>query len=134
MAEKPKSQAHLWAIFIGLVALGSFISGNTSTSPASAVPTTPAPPDPVFGARPQFVAQVYAKDYLRAVLKDFDSMKDLEAEGPTPHTIGKGPKALNGYLVTFEFNAKNSFGAYTGRQRGAVLIKNERIVWTSGIE
>lgn len=134
MAEARKSQAHLWAIFIGLFILGSFISGRMEAPNSTPPPQATPPPDPLFGARPEFVAQVYAKDYLRAVLKDFDSMKDLEAQGPTLHTVGKGKKSFNGYLVTFQFNAKNSFGAYTGLQRGAVLIKNEQIVWAAPIQ
>ena len=135
MAEK--SQARLWWIFIGLCALGLAI--NSSMSPPSKEPPPPTvhpppPPDPVFGAPPQFTARIYAKDYLRASLRDFDSLKDFEAQEPTTYTIGKGKKALSGYLITFQFNAKNGYGGYVGIQHGAVLIKNEHLIWAAPFE
>ena len=108
--------------------------GNTSSPIPLTAPPAPDPPDPIYGAIPEFQGKSYARDYLRSTLRDFDSLKDLEAGNPTRYTIGEGKKKLSGFLVVFTFNAKNGFGGYSGSRRGMILVKDERITWAGPIE
>ncbi len=129
-----KSQWKLWVLLLVLFVVGGAISSfQKPSSPAAPVepPPPPEPPDPKYGAPPQFAARSYAREYLQATLKDPDSMKDFEAYGPTRYTVGEGKNALSGWMVMFQVNAKNSFGAYTGTKRGMLLIKNEVVIWVS---
>jgi len=125
-------QWRLWALLAVLFVAGAAINSfqkPDAPMPGAAAPPPPDPPDPKYGPRPEFTAKSYARDYLHATLKDPDSTKDFEAYGPTRYSIGEGKKELSGWMIMFQVNAKNSFGAYTGTKRGMLLIKDERVIW-----
>ena len=136
MTDK-ESRWKLW-LFLALVVVGMTVMSSQEKhqpppSPAPAAPLPPPePPDPKYGPRPEYAARTYAREYLKATLKDPDSMKDFDASGPTQQTVGKGKNALSGWAVVFQVNAKNGFGGYTGTKRGLLLIKNETIIHVIG--
>jgi hypothetical protein len=67
-------------------------------------------------------------DYLQKSLKDPDSLKQFRVvSGPTLATWYTGVLAGNytnsGWLVCFEYNAKNSYGGYVGVKREGLAFK-----------
>jgi hypothetical protein len=70
--------------------------------------------------------------WLNKQLIDPDSAR-IEWDGePKPSDLGTGSEALSGYLVNFTVNARNRFGAYTGKQKHSVLIRNGEIIKSMG--
>jgi hypothetical protein len=70
--------------------------------------------------------------WLNKQLIDPDSAR-IEWNGePKPSDVGKGNEAVSGYLVNFTVNARNRFGAYTGKQKHSVLIRNGEIIKSMG--
>ena len=67
-------------------------------------------------------------NWMRANLVDPDSVK-VEWQGdPTCSDIGKDGQHEYGWLVNFTANSRNRFGAYTGKQKHGVLIRNGQVV------
>jgi hypothetical protein len=72
------------------------------------------------------------KTYIRDNFKDPDSVRDAEIAAPLP---SKGPSLLpvtgeftSGYwVVCLKTNAKNSFGAYTGKTEMALLVRRGQV-------
>jgi hypothetical protein len=70
--------------------------------------------------------------WLNKQLIDPDSAR-IEWNGePKPSDVGKGSEAVSGYLVNFTVNARNRFGAYTGKQKHSVLIRNGEVIKSMG--
>ena len=70
--------------------------------------------------------------WLNKQLIDPDSAR-VEWDGePKPSDVGRDSEALSGYLVNFTVNARNRFGAYTGKQKHSVLIRNGEIIKSMG--
>jgi hypothetical protein len=70
--------------------------------------------------------------WLNKQLIDPDSAR-IEWDGePKPSDVGKGSEAASGYLVNFTVNARNRFGAYTGKQKHSVLIRNGEVIKSMG--
>ena len=70
--------------------------------------------------------------WLNKQLIDPDSAR-IEWNGePKPTDLGKGGEAVSGYLVNFTVNARNQFGAYTGKQKHSVLIRNGEVIKSMG--
>src|SRR5207248_5515697 len=70
--------------------------------------------------------------WLNKQLIDPDSAR-IEWNGePKPTDLGKGSEAVSGYLVNFTVNARNQFGAYTGKQKHSVLIRNGEVIKSMG--
>src|SRR5215813_2021029 len=70
--------------------------------------------------------------WLNKQLIDSDSAR-IEWNGePKPSDVGKGAEAVSGYLVNFTVNARNQFGAYTGKQKHSVLIRNGEVIKSMG--
>lgn len=63
--------------------------------------------------------------YLRGSLKDYDSMKSFRVIfGPDAMTATTFNNNFDeAWLVCVEYNAKNSYGAYSGLQRQAVPMR-----------
>lgn len=94
---------------------------------------TPPPPmstAPPHGAAPMDAeAERVARAYLARLLKDPDSLKQFRVYTPadrctflTPLAAG-GARWESGWAVRFEYNAKNSYGAYTGLQYGGLVLR-----------
>ena len=47
---------------------------------------------------------------------------------PKPADLGTKDEHLYGYLVEFTVNARNRFGAYTGKQNHGALIRNGEVI------
>src|SRR6266446_4212719 len=67
------------------------------------------------------------RDYIAKNFKDPYSVRDLEIKKPTKGwftgaPIFGEPSAYYGWEVIFTVNAKNSFGAYIGRQQIDLLV------------
>ena len=92
---------------------------------------TPSADTTRFGPSPTNYKQIVMQ-WLNTQLIDPNSAR-IEWNGdPKPTDVGKGSEAVSGYLVNFTVNARNQFGAYTGKQKHSVLIRNGEIIKSMG--
>jgi len=92
---------------------------------------TPSADTTRFGPYPTNYKQIIMQ-WLNTQLIDPNSAR-IEWNGdPKPSDVGKGSEAVSGYLVSFTVNARNQFGAYTGKQKHSVLIRNGEIIKSMG--
>lgn len=86
------------------------------------------PPDPsLCGPYPKNYKEI-VWNWMQNVLVDADSAK-IDWEGdPKPADLGKNGQHLYGWLVKFRVNSRNRFGAYTGKQSHAALIRDGQVV------
>jgi len=92
---------------------------------------TPSADTTRFGSYPTNYKQI-TMQWLNTQLIDPNSAR-IEWNGdPKPTDVGKGSEAVSGYLVNFTVNARNQFGAYTGKQKHSVLIRNGEIIKSMG--
>jgi len=104
--------------------LGMTVVGSLSAQTPSADTTR-------YGSFPANYKQIIMQ-WLNTQLIDPDSAR-IEWNGdPKPTDVGQGSEALSGYLVNFTVNARNQFGAYTGKQKHSVLIHNGEIIKSMG--
>jgi hypothetical protein len=47
---------------------------------------------------------------------------------PKPADLGRNGQHLYGYLVYFKVNARNRFGAFTGKQEHGALIRDGQVI------
>ena len=85
-----------------------------------------------FGAHPDNYKE-FVINFMRFRLKDPNSAK-YEFKEPTQGYVNAAPIRGGGiigfgYLISFVYNAKNSFGGYTGWQRGKILFNNGEVLW-----
>lgn len=70
------------------------------------------------------MAEKAARDFLAQSLKDPDSLKQFQMRNVTQrdwqNTRWDGWRS--GWLVCFEYNAKNSYGGYVGLKRSGIVI------------
>jgi hypothetical protein len=91
-----------------------------------------APADPsVCGPIPKFYKEVIY-NWMKTALVDADSARIEWSGEPRPVDIGKNGEHYYGWLVDFKVNARNRFGAYTGKQSHAALIRDNQIKQTYG--
>jgi hypothetical protein len=88
--------------------------------------------DPALcGPFPKFYKEVIY-NWMKTALVDADSAK-IEWDGePRPVDIGKNGQHFYGWLVDFKVNARNRFGAYTGKQSHAAIIRDNQVKQTYG--
>ena len=92
---------------------------------------TPSEDTTRYGPYPRNYKQIIMQ-WLNKQLIDPDSAR-IEWNGdPKPTDLGKGGEAVSGYLVNFTVNARNQFGAYTGKQKHSVLIRNGEVIKSMG--
>jgi hypothetical protein len=94
---------------------------------AESVPADPG----LCGAFPKYYKEVIY-NWMKSTLVDADSAKIEWADEPKPVDIGKNGQHFYGWLVDFKVNARNRFGAYTGRQSHAALIRDNQVKQTYG--
>jgi hypothetical protein len=89
---------------------------------------TPQPADVArYGPYPANYKEIVTK-WLQTQLLDAASAR-IEWEGdPKPADLGKNGEHLYGWLVNFKVNARNRFGAYTGKQKHGALICNGEVI------
>ena len=89
---------------------------------------TPSPVDLArYGPYPTNYKEIVMK-WLETQLLDAGSAR-IEWEGdPKPADLGTKGEHLYGWLVNFKVNARNRFGAYTGKQQHGALIHNGEVI------
>src|SRR5262245_204954 len=92
---------------------------------------TPTPDTSRYGIYPIGYKDIIMA-WLNKQLIDPDSARIEWGEEPKPSEMGKGSEAVSGYLVNFTVNARNRFGAFTGKQKHSVLIRNGEVIKSKG--
>ena len=94
---------------------------------------SPSPADPaLYGPYPTNYKEIVTT-WLNQQLVDAASAQIDWQGDPTPADLGKNGQHLYGYLVQFKVNARNRFGAYTGKQQHGALIKDGKVVKGLGL-
>jgi hypothetical protein len=113
------SESLIFALALGMIFVGSLNA------------QTPTPDTARYGPYPTYYKEIVMV-WLNKELIDPDSAR-IEWNGePKPSDVGKGNEAKSGYLVNFTVNARNRFGAYTGKQKHSVLIRNGEVIKSMG--
>ena len=113
------SELLICALALGMTFVGSLNSQTPSADTAR------------YGPYPANYQEIIMQ-WLNKQLIDPDSAR-IEWNGePKPTDVGKGGEAVSGYLVNFTVNARNQFGAYTGKQKHSVLIRNGEVIKSMG--
>jgi hypothetical protein len=113
------SESFIYALALGMIFVGS-LNAQTPT------------PDPArYGIYPIGYKDIIMQ-WLNKQLIDPDSARIEWSGEPKPSDIGKGTEAVAGYLVNFTVNARNRFGAFTGKQKHSVLIRNGEVIKSMG--
>ena len=103
------------ASFMGMVAA---LNLNAETEPADVAR---------YGPYPTNYKEIVTK-WLETQLLDAASAR-IEWNGdPKPADLGTKDEHLYGYLVNFTVNARNRFGAYTGKQSHGALIRDGEVI------
>jgi hypothetical protein len=93
----------------------------------------PSPADPtLYGPYPTNYKEI-VMTWLNQQLVDASSARIEWSGEPKPADLGKNGEHLYGYLVPFTVNARNRFGAYTGKQQHGALIKNGQVIKGLGL-
>jgi hypothetical protein len=94
---------------------------------AEGVPADPS----LCGPAPKLYKEIIW-NWMQKSLVDANSAK-MEWEGdPQPVDLGKDGQHVYGWLVHFKVNARNQFGAYTGKQAHAAVIRDGQVIKTFG--
>ena len=80
-----------------------------------------------YGPYPANYKEIVTK-WLETQLIDPASARIEWIEEPKPADLGKKGEHLYGYLVHFKVDARNRFGAYTGKQTHGALIRNGEVI------
>ncbi|HEX4639331.1 MAG TPA: hypothetical protein VH170_07585 [Chthoniobacterales bacterium] len=105
-----------------------FLIDNLS---GQAQPSPPADPA-LYGPYPTNYKDIVI-NWLNQQLLDIASARIDWTSEPKPADLGKNGQHLYGYVVTFDVDARNRFGAYTGKQKHGALIKDGQVVKGLGI-
>jgi hypothetical protein len=107
------------------LALPAFILLMSTT--AHLMAENPSPGPSLCGPYPTNYKEIVNK-WLETQLIDAASAR-IEWNGdPKPADLGTKDEHLYGYLVNFTVNARNRFGAYTGKQTHGALIRNGEVI------
>jgi hypothetical protein len=87
----------------------------------------PPPDASLCGAYPTNYKEIVMK-WLDAQLLDAGTARVEWSGEPKPADLGQNGQHLYGYLVNFTVNARNRFGAYTGKQQHGALIRDGAVV------
>jgi hypothetical protein len=113
------SESLICALALGLI----FVTSLTAQTPSADTAR--------YGPYPTYYKEIIMQ-WLSKQLIDPDSAR-IEWNGePKPSDLGKGGESVSGYLVNFTVNARNRFGAYTGKQKHSVLIHNGEVIKSMG--
>jgi len=87
----------------------------------------PSPDPSPCGPYPSNYKEIVMK-WLETQLIDAASAR-IEWNGdPKPADLGQKGQHLYGYLVHFKVNARNRFGAFTGKQEHGALIRDGQVI------
>ena len=94
---------------------------------AHSMAENPSPDPSLCGPYPTNYKEIVNK-WLETQLIDAASAR-IEWNGdPKPADLGTKDEHVYGYLVNFTVNARNRFGAFTGKQTHGALIRNGEVV------
>jgi hypothetical protein len=106
------------AWFLSVLSVSAVLGVAAETTPADAT---------LYGPYPTNYKEIVTK-WLETQLVDAGSAR-IEWNGdPKPADLGKKDEHLYGWLVNFKVNARNRFGAYTGKQSHGALIRNGEVI------
>jgi hypothetical protein len=118
-------------IFVGcLLTLQLGASAQTASPSPAAEPAPSIPePDPKYGVYPMAYKELIGR-WLETKLADPTSAVIDWTDAPRQgeYKTKKGDSFV-GYVVDFKVNARNQFGAPTGKQKYRVVIRNGEVVW-----
>jgi len=80
-----------------------------------------------YGPYPANYKEIVMK-WLETQLIDPTSARIEWTKEPKPADLGKKGEHLYGYVVHFKVDARNRFGAYTGKQTHGALIRNGEVI------
>jgi len=80
-----------------------------------------------YGLYPANYKEIVMK-WLETQLIDPASARIEWTEEPKPADLGTKGEHLYGYLVHLKVDARNRFGAYTGKQTHGALIRNGEVI------
>ena len=86
----------------------------------------------LYGPYPTNYKEIVMK-WLNERLVDAATARIDWTSEPKPADLGKNGQHLYGYVVTFDVNARNRFGAYTGKQKHGALIKDGKVIKGLGL-
>ena len=113
------SESLICALALGMIFAGTLDAQTSSADTAR------------YGPYPTNYKEIIMQ-WLNKQLIDPDSAR-IEWDGePKASDVGKGGESVSGYLVNFTVNARNRFGAYTGKQKHSVLIRNGEVIKSMG--
>jgi len=108
----------MFALFLSLSSVGAVLSVAAETAPADVA---------LYGPYPTNYKEIVTK-WLETQLVDAGSAR-IEWNGdPKSADLGEKGEHLYGWLVNFKVNARNRFGAYTGKQSHGALIRNGEVI------
>jgi len=83
----------------------------------------------VYGQYPMAYKEIVER-WLATKLQDPTSavVDWMDVPKPGEYKTQKGERFV-GYVLDIKVNARNQFGAYTGKQRYRVVIRNGEVVW-----
>jgi len=87
----------------------------------------PLPDASLCGAYPTDYKEIVMK-WLATQLLDAATARVEWNGDPKPADLGQNGQHLYGYVVYFAVNARNRFGAYTGKQQHGALIRDGVVV------
>lgn len=87
----------------------------------------PSPDASLCGAYPTDYKEIVMK-WLDAQLLDAETARVEWSGDPKAADLGQNGQHLYGYVVYFTVNARNRFGAYTGKQQHGALIRDGAVV------
>jgi hypothetical protein len=113
----------LAALIAALLCAASALPGQTPTPTPTSAPSA----DPRYGPYPTHYKEI-VYNWMRTQLVDVDSARIEWSGDPQIADLGKDGEHLYGWLVNFKVNARNRFGAYTGKQSHGALIFNGQVI------
>jgi hypothetical protein len=108
----------VFALFLSVLSVSAVLRVAAETTPADLTR---------YGPYPTNYKEIVTK-WLETQLLDASSAR-IEWNGdPKPADLGKNGEHLYGWLVNFKVNARNRFGAYTGKQSHGALIRDGKVI------
>jgi hypothetical protein len=88
---------------------------------------TATPDSSLYGPYPANYKEIVTQ-WLTTQLIDPATARIEWKDEPKPADLARKDEHLYGYLVNFTVNARNRFGAYTGKQAHGALIRNGEVI------
>ena len=88
--------------------------------------------DPSYGTYPTEYKRIVNRWLELHLVDPISAVVEWLGEPKAIEVPIKGGAPLRGYLVEFKVNARNQFGAPTGKQKHRVLIRDGEVIKTTG--